>query len=121
MDFQTAVRKGIDNIGNFDGRAGRAEFWWFVLAIWVVEVILLGLISVIFNGGFLGNTLWFIVWIIGALAYLSVGIRRLHDVNQSAWMIIFAFLGCLVIIPVIFWVQPSNPGDNQFGPPPSNV
>jgi len=46
-------------------------------------------------------------------------VRRLHDVGQSAWMIIFAFLGCLVIIPIIFWVQPSKPGDNQYGPQPA--
>jgi uncharacterized membrane protein YhaH (DUF805 family) len=119
MDFSTAVRKGIDNIGNFEGRAGRAEFWWFVLAVWVVEVVLLTLINVIFGNGFVGNVLWFIVWVVGFLAYLSVGVRRLHDVGQSAWMIILAFLGCLVIIPIIFWAQPSKPGDNQYGPAPA--
>jgi uncharacterized membrane protein YhaH (DUF805 family) len=119
MDFQSAVKKGIDNIGNFDGRSGRAEFWWFVLAIWVVEFVLLLLINLIFGNGFIGNVLWFIVWVVAFLAYLSVGIRRLHDVGQSGWMIIFAFLGCLVIIPIIFWVQTGQPSDNKYGPPPT--
>ncbi len=118
MGFGEAVSAGLANIGNFEGRASRSAFWWFVLAVWIAEIILLTLISVIFNGGFIGNVLWFIVWVVGFLAYLSVGIRRLHDVGQSGWMIIFAFLGCLVIIPIIFWVRPSQ-GDNQYGPAPA--
>jgi uncharacterized membrane protein YhaH (DUF805 family) len=120
MDFSSAVRKGIDNIGNFEGRSNRPEFWWFVLAVWVAEFILLTLINMIFNGGFFGNLLWFIVWVIGFLAYLSVGIRRLHDVGQSGWLILIGLIPCIgTIILIIFWAQPGNPGDNQFGPPPS--
>jgi uncharacterized membrane protein YhaH (DUF805 family) len=119
MDFQTAVKKGMDNIGNFSGRAGRAEFWWFVLAVWVVEVVLLFLTQLILGSGFVGNLVWFIIWVVAFLAYLSVGVRRLHDVGQSTWMIIFAFLGCLIIIPIIFWVQPGTPGENQYGPAPT--
>jgi uncharacterized membrane protein YhaH (DUF805 family) len=119
MGFGEAVQKGMSNIGNFEGRAGRAEFWWFVLAVWIAEAVLLGIVSALFNGGFFGNLLYFIIWVVAFLAYLSVGIRRLHDVGQSGWMIILAFLGCLVIIPIIFWVRPSDPGANQFGPAPA--
>jgi uncharacterized membrane protein YhaH (DUF805 family) len=119
MDFQTAVRKGIDNIGNFEGRSGRAEFWWFVLAVWVAEVVILMLINLIFRGGFIGNMLWFIVWVIAFLAILSAGIRRLHDVNQSGWLAILWVIPCLFIVPLIFAVQPGNPADNQYGPPPA--
>ena len=122
MDFQTAVRKGIDNIGNFEGRAGRAEFWWFILAIWIVEVIVLMLINVIFQGGFLGNLLWTVVWVVAFLAYLSVGVRRLHDVNQSGWMVLLGLIPCIgTIILIIFWVQQGNPNDNQYGPPPATA
>ena len=118
MDFQTAVKKGIENIGNFEGRAGRAEFWWFVLAVWVVELVLLTLINLIFRGGFIGSTLWFIVWVIGFLAILSAAIRRLHDVGQSAWLAILWFIPCVFLVPLFFSVQPSK-GDNQYGPAPT--
>ena len=121
MGFGDAVQKGSANIGNFEGRSGRAEFWWCVLAVWIVEVVLLTLVNLIFGNGFFGNFLFFVIWVVGFLAYLSVGIRRLHDVGQSGWMIILAFLGCLVIIPIIFWVQTGNDGPNQFGPPPTTA
>jgi uncharacterized membrane protein YhaH (DUF805 family) len=121
MDFSTAVRKGIDNIGNFEGRSGRAEFWWFVLAVWVVEVFVLMLINVLFGSGFLGNLLWAIVWVVGFFAYLSVGIRRLHDVDQSGWMVLLGLIPCVgPLILIIFWVKQGNPSANTFGPPPAN-
>jgi len=117
MGFGEAVQKGIANIGNFEGRAGRAEFWWFVLAVWIAQIVLDSLVYLIFNG-FLENVFLFIVWVVAFVAYLSVGIRRLHDVGQPGWMIILAFLCCLIIIPIYFWVQPSQ-GPNQYGPPPA--
>lgn len=117
MGFGEAVQKGFANIGNFEGRSGRAEFWWFVLAVWVGEAVLLFLVQLIFNG-FLENVFYFIVWAVAFVAYLSVGIRRLHDVGQSGWMIILAFFCCLILIPIYFWVQPSQ-GPNQYGPPPA--
>jgi uncharacterized membrane protein YhaH (DUF805 family) len=109
MGFGEAVQKGIANIGNFEGRATRPEFWWFVLAVWIV------LVYAIFNG-FLENMFLFIIWIVAFIAYVSVGVRRLHDVGQPGWMIILAFLCCLIIVPLYFWVQPSQ-GPNQYGPP----
>jgi uncharacterized membrane protein YhaH (DUF805 family) len=118
MGFGEAVQKGMANITNFEGRAGRAEFWWFVLAVWVGEAVLLTLVQLIFGNGFVGNVLYFIIWVVAFVAYLSVGIRRLHDVGQPGWMIVFAFLCCLILIPIYFWVQPSQ-GDNQYGPVPT--
>jgi uncharacterized membrane protein YhaH (DUF805 family) len=50
---------------------------------------------------------------------LAVTIRRLHDINRSAWWVLIAlipFLGALVLL--IFAVLDGTPGDNRFGPDP---
>ena len=118
MGFGEAVSAGFSNIGKTEGRATRSEFWWFVLAVWVAEVIILGLINAIFQGGFIGNLLWFIVWVVGFVALLSVAIRRLHDVGQNGWLVLLWLIPCIGLVLIYFWVQPSQ-GDNQYGPAPS--
>jgi uncharacterized membrane protein YhaH (DUF805 family) len=117
MGFSEAVQKGLANVGNFEGRSSRAEFWWFVLAVWVIEFVLVLITNAIFRG-FLGNLIVFVVWIVAFLAILSVAIRRLHDVGQSGWMAILWFIPCIFLIPLYFAVQPSQ-GPNQYGPPPA--
>ena len=60
----------------FNGRAGRAEFWLFFLAVFIVNTIL-GFVPKI--GGILG-----LVWALGMLLpTLGVTARRLHDRNKS--------------------------------------
>jgi len=117
MGFGEAVQKGMSNIGNFEGRASRPEFWWFVLAVWVIELVVVMLTNAVFKG-FFGSLILFVVWIVAFLAILSVAIRRLHDVGQSGWMAILWFIPCVFLIPLYFAIQPSQ-GPNQFGPPPA--
>lgn len=51
MDFQTAVRSCLTQYATFEGRAGRAEFWWFALFVFLGRLIL-GLVdSFIFATG----------------------------------------------------------------------
>jgi uncharacterized membrane protein YhaH (DUF805 family) len=120
MDMTTAFKKGIDNITNFEGRAGRSEFWYFVLVIYIVAfgvgVVLLILAAILPDWlSAIVSLLMFVLYIAATVGVLSAGVRRLHDVGQPGWMVIFAFLGCLWLIPLYFWVQPSQ-GDNQYGP-----
>ena len=54
-----------------------------------------------------------IIFMLPNLAVLS---RRLHDIGNSAWMIL---LGCIPVIGVtiifIMTLMPSQPGDNKYG------
>jgi uncharacterized membrane protein YhaH (DUF805 family) len=117
MGFAEAFQKGMANIGNFEGRSGRSEFWWFVLGVWIAEIIVLLLITAVFRGGF-GSFLSFIVWVVAFLAILSVAIRRLHDVGQSGWLVLLWLIPCIGLVLIYFFVQPSQ-GPNQYGAPPA--
>jgi uncharacterized membrane protein YhaH (DUF805 family) len=118
MDFSTAVKSGMEKIGNLEGRSSRAEFWWFVLVVWVAEIILLTFVNLVFSG-ILWWMLYTIVWVFGFLAILSVAVRRLHDVGQSGWLAVLWLFPCIFLIPLFMAVQPGTAGDNTFGPPPT--
>ena len=54
------------------------------------------------------------------LATLAVGCRRLHDTGKSGWLQLLLLIPCVgFIVLVVFWVQPTVPGDNVYGAPPS--
>ncbi len=109
--WQTVVMK---RYAQFEGRASRAEFWWFVLANFIIEAILslLGQVTVLFV--IIGFAYWLALLIPG----LAVGVRRLHDTNRSGlWLLIVLvpFVGAIVLI--VFFAIAGDPGSNNFGPP----
>ena len=119
MGFSESVSKGFNNITNFEGRAGRAEFWWLALAVIVGLAVIEFVVRLIFHGWF-GLLIMSVIWVVGALAIIAAGVRRLHDVGQSGWIAVLWFVPCLLwIVPLIFSVQAGNPGPNPYGPPPT--
>ncbi len=120
MGFGQSISHNLNNITNFAGRASRSEFWWWILAVWILQ-ILVSLITGGTRSG--GGFLAFIGWVIAViltLATIAVGCRRLHDTGKSGWLQLLWFLPCVgVIILIVFWVMPGTPGDNQYGPPAS--
>ena len=69
----------FENYANFDGRARRSEYWYFVL-LNIIFVIL----ALLINPGLYGLYALFVL-----LPGLAVSVRRLHDVGKSgAWLFI---------------------------------
>jgi len=93
----------------FTGRASRKEYWTFALLSAAILVVLFILAIPI---GFLKivAVLFLVAWILPTLA---VGARRLHDVNHSGWWLL------LSPVALIFSFMPGTPGENRFGPNPS--
>ncbi len=107
----------LQRYAQFAGRAGRAEFWWFTLANFIVSVILslLAQASGIF---WVLSTVYSLALIVPSIA---VGIRRLHDTTKSGWWLLLWFLPIVGwIILIVFFATQGNPGENQYGAvPPS--
>jgi uncharacterized membrane protein YhaH (DUF805 family) len=120
----------VDKYATFSGRASRSEFWWFVLFCILVGVVLDMLfpidLPVNYNGvsedlnvaprnylvaQLIGNLFLFI-------PYLSVGIRRLHDVGRSAWWQLISLTGIGVILLIYWSCKKGTPGPNRFGEDP---
>jgi uncharacterized membrane protein YhaH (DUF805 family) len=111
MDFKQAVIRCVrDKYVDFNGRAGRSEYWWFFLAYVVVAVVfnILRLEML----GYLANLALL-------LPSLAVGARRLHDIGKSGWfqlVWLIPFIGWAIMI---YWlVQPSGPA-NEYGEGPA--
>jgi len=53
---------------------------------------------------------------------LAVGVRRLHDVGKSGWMMFIALIPLVgAIWLLVLMVIDSNPGENQYGQNPKEV
>ena len=56
------------------------------------------------------------------LPNLSVSIQRLHDTGRTGWWILIGLVPLIgLIVLLIFYLQPSDPGENQYGPPMDSV
>lgn len=122
MDFSTSVKTCLfQKYVTFSGRATRSEFWFFYL---FVSVPTIGL-SIIF-----GTQADSMPWIINALLtifnlavflpFLSVTVRRLHDIGKSGWWQLIILVPLIGVILLIVWlVTKSEAADNRFGPTPN--
>ncbi len=105
----------LQRYAKFDGRAGRAEFWWFVLANFLAYVVLAILMQI--------SSIFLILYVVYALALivpsLAVAIRRLHDTDKSGWMILLGlipFVGFIILL--VFYIQEGTNGPNNYGAGP---
>jgi uncharacterized membrane protein YhaH (DUF805 family) len=109
-------------IFDFQGRAGRKEYWLWFLA-YVIQLFVAGVIdNTVLSSMMLapGIGVFYCLVVLGNLIpALSAGFRRLHDTDRSAWWMLIGlipFVGAVVLL--IFYVLPGTPGPNKFGPPP---
>jgi len=111
----------------FNGRARRAEYWYFVLFTTLISFILgvveaFGLVGPVVafcenifgvpgRGGMLANMYELIV----VIPYVAVSIRRMHDVNKSGWFIL------VPIYNLVLAVKDGTDGKNKYGQDPKKA
>jgi uncharacterized membrane protein YhaH (DUF805 family) len=114
VDFQGAIRRQIENVMNFEGRASQSAYWWYALATFVV-----GFVLEIFSfavGSTALSLLVGLVMIAVGLSALSVGVRRLHDTDKSGWLLLLGFIPFLgAIVLIVLLALPGTPSQNRFG------
>jgi uncharacterized membrane protein YhaH (DUF805 family) len=104
----------LERYAEFTGRAGRPEFWWFVLANLIVGVVfgLLAYISLVFG---VVVVVYYLAILIPSIAVAS---RRLHDSNKSGWWLLLWFVPFGNIVLIVLFALESTQGDTRFGPAP---
>jgi len=105
----------LENYANFEGRARRAEFWWYVLAgicISIVLNILAAIASVL--------VILSLIYGLGVLIPgIAVGIRRLHDTDKSGWWLLIGIIPLVgAIVLIVFFATEGTRAPNQWGPSP---
>ena len=86
-----AVSSVFRNYVNFNGRAQRSEFWWFVLFSFISQAIL-NLIPIV-------GPIYILVLFLPSLAVTA---RRLHDTNRTSWWMLLYLIPILGFIVLFF-------------------
>jgi uncharacterized membrane protein YhaH (DUF805 family) len=102
----------FERYAQFEGRAGRAEYWWFVLANILISIVL----NVLAQATDLFSLLSFVVTLALLVPGLAVAIRRLHDTSRSGWWLLISLVPLVgVIILIVFLASQPTPGANEYG------
>lgn len=116
--FQTYFVDVLKNkYAQFEGRARRAEFWYFVLYNGLIYMAFSIIDNLVFGGSFpiLGTIYSLAVLVPG----LAIAVRRLHDTNRSGWFLLIALIPLIgAIWLIVLYTTPGTIGENQYGPDP---
>jgi uncharacterized membrane protein YhaH (DUF805 family) len=102
----------FENYANFDGRARRSEYWYFILFNTIFALITATVIPE-----------FYLVYVIAIiLPSLAVAVRRLHDIGKSGVWLFISFVP--IIGGVWLLVLLATEGDseyNEFGSDPKEI
>jgi len=119
--IDTVKTKYVD----FNGRAGRAEFWYYMLFYIIIALVLSLVSSFLFSSGTEGggrSMLSSLLSLALLLPSLGVSIRRLHDIGKSGWWVLISLVPLIgFIVLIIFYVKDSQPGSNEYGANPGGA
>ena len=118
--YKRAMRRYFD----VKGRAGRFEFWSFVLVAVILTMIAGTIDAILFDGAEGSNPEPFagIVTLVHLVPGVTAGIRRLHDLDRSwRWIL-------LALVPVFGWIglailfaRLGAQGRNRYGLPEQDL
>lgn len=110
MDPKTAVTTYFSKYVDFSGRARRSEFWWGYLALLIALVVVVAVAAAIGV-----NALIYLAYLGALPAFLSSGVRRLHDTGKSGWLMLLSIVPFGGIALLVFFVMDSEAQDNRYG------
>ena len=112
--------KAYKNYKNFEGRASRAEYWYFVLFYIISFSVLFSMEMLLIKNGFNTNFVFTILFVLfSILPNISLTARRLHDINKSGWLQLInliPYIGSIILL-VLMLIKGTD-GDNMYGPDP---
>jgi uncharacterized membrane protein YhaH (DUF805 family) len=113
--------KAFKNYAVFGGRAQRKEYWYFVLFNIIFSILLTavdsmaGTLDSSTDAGLFGGIYALVVFV----PSIAVAVRRLHDVDKSAWWMLIGIVPVIgVIILFIFMVKDGDYNENRYGKNP---
>jgi uncharacterized membrane protein YhaH (DUF805 family) len=89
------AKRPIQKYADFSGRAPRAEYWWFVLAVIVTFIVCSIVESMIGINRMIAGVygpLTALLWLAALVPSIAVGVRRLHDTNRSGWWLLLPII-----------------------------
>jgi len=108
LHFMEAVKICLSKYATLNGRARRSEYWWWFLAVMIVSCVI----------GWIPILGWLICLAL-AIPSITVGVRRLHDLNKSGWLYLLCLVPVVGGLLLLYWFSlPGTVGANQYGEDP---
>lgn len=98
-----------------EGRCNRMDY---LLSVWIFQSVVVAIVSIVAAVFKIESLLLLVIylplWVMGLLA----GIRRLHDIDQSGWHMLWSLVPVANIF-LVAWLlfAPGSSGNNRFGAP----
>lgn len=106
--------KCLRNYVNFKGRARRKEFWMFILFNSIISAALI-IISMMVSDSAVVYTIYYLVT---ALPFIAVCVRRLHDIDRSGWWFLLNMVPFGAFVLLWFHCKEGTSDNNRFGDNP---
>ncbi len=111
--FTDALKRYAD----FTGRTRRKGYWMFVL-FYIIFYIAASVVDYMLGTMFIGM-IYSLALLIPSIA---IAARRLHDTGRTGWWQLIGLIPLIgLIVLLIFYVQDSQDGDNDYGPNPKEL
>jgi len=96
-----------NHYADFNGRARRAEYWYFFLFNVVISFVI-GFIAGLVKMPWLAS-----IWTLAVLVPgIAIAVRRMHDVGKSGWYMLIPFYN------IVLACTEGVKGPNEYGPDP---
>jgi uncharacterized membrane protein YhaH (DUF805 family) len=104
MGFGEAIATCLSKYFRFNGRARRSEYWWFVLFT-ILVTIAAGLVDQAAHLGMPGHgPIRSLASLLLLLPSQAVTVRRLHDTNNSGFLLLGFYVYVIVAVFAAFWL-----------------
>jgi uncharacterized membrane protein YhaH (DUF805 family) len=111
MSFGQAVSTCFSKYVTFGGRAGRPEYWY-----WVLFTVIAAIVLAIIDRAMPFAVLQTAFEVATFLPSLAVFVRRLHDTDHSGWWWLIVLIPLIGLILLIVWLcRRGTNGPNRFG------
>ena len=126
MSFMDATKSCFQQYVGFSGRASRSEYWFFYLSfiLVVIGMTVLTVVSAFVLDALSGlmGMLTMVAYFAFILPFISVSVRRLHDLGKTGWMFLVVFIPFVGGILLLVWfVSDGQAHDNAYGAVPTNT
>lgn len=108
MNFGESIKTCLSKYADFNGRASRSEYWWFMLFSLLISAA----------GEGINETAGGLVALALLLPHLAVAVRRFHDLGKSAWWILLMFIPIANLFVIIWFCIRGTIGANKYGNDP---
>lgn len=115
LTFKQAIETALKRRLSISGRSCRSEFWWLYLASIPCFIVA----TYIARMGGLFSILGLIVSLSAFVLVIACMVRRLHDMNLSALLVLLIFIPTFgILILLVICAFKGSKGINKYGPDP---